>query len=226
MPTAKGNPALTVGAAILGTAIAVGSPPPSCLIGAPPVRICADSAIVLLIPDLDVVLGLEVLDGLQGASAGQWSNEGDLNLRCDAVWVAPNWEGSNAAAAGAAASIGSGGGDGGLWRDGNGSGISGSRPQRESGVATRSSRAKDIANGLVLHALYPGQEVGLVNGQHFLATFQFRGDLLFNPSRFGLASPQGSSCGVVVVDSITENLLARRCHCGLLRRRVLLLLLR
>ena len=145
VPAAKGNPAFTIGAAILGSAVTVGSPPPSCQIGAPPVRICADSAIVLLIPDLDVVLGLEVLDGPQGASAGQWSNEGDLNLRCDAVWVAPNWEGSNAAAAGAAgtaASIGSGGGDGGQWRDGNGSGISGSRPQRESRVATRNSRAK------------------------------------------------------------------------------------
>jgi len=78
----------------------------------------------------------------------------------------------------------------------------------------------------VLQGLYVGQEVRLLNGQHCLATLQLRGDLLFDLSSFGLASPQGSRCGVVIVGSNTEDLLAHRCGSGLLRRRLLLLLLR
>ena len=62
-------------------------------------------------------------------------------------------------------------------------------------------------------------------GQHSLASFQFCGNLLVDLKRISLAGPQSKSCGVVVGDSITENLMASRCQCSLLGR-VLLLLLR
>ena len=81
VPGAQVNPALAVGAAILRTAVTVGAPPARCLLAAPPVSVSADLAPVLFCTNLNVILGLEVLDGLQRAPGGQWSNEGDFDHR-------------------------------------------------------------------------------------------------------------------------------------------------
>ena len=158
MPTAEGDSAIAVGATVLRSTVTVGSPPPSRQIGAPPVRVSADPAVVFLTSDLGVIRGLEVLYGPQGTPAGQRTSEGDLSMWAGSVRVGSYWERAWAAAAGAAAPIsGGGGGSPACPRRSNcGSGVYGCRPLRDGRATTLCNSTENVADSLVLPGLYVG----------------------------------------------------------------------
>ena len=131
---AKAGLTLAVGAPIFGTAVVVGLPPAGAFFTAPPVCVGANFAPVPFQGNLEVVLGLDVLDGPYRTSGGQRSNEGDFDRGGVAVPVRSRWRRSYAPTARTSASVGGGGGGRPRWWFSCGSGASGNGPLRDWGL--------------------------------------------------------------------------------------------
>ena len=185
---------MAVRAAILRPTPGTCGPELGCAASAVPILVGTDLAIVPLFTHYRFVSCLDLL-------VGERSNEGDLEDKSEAVWIAVGREGANASTAGAAAPI-----DG---RQRSTGGRCGTGSWKQRGVAVCRSGAEDRAHRLGLPLLYVGLELGLEDGESEVTTaLQFPCDFLICSGRIFNAGLKCTGRGVVIRDF----------DCGVLQR--------